>query len=53
MTERKKMFFLELMVLVVFGLGGSLWGQPRGFAYVANFGSDNVSAYTINAPRER
>ncbi|MBI3656985.1 MAG: beta-propeller fold lactonase family protein [Acidobacteria bacterium] len=45
-----KCCFLSLFLNVaLFGLSTPLWAQGGGFAYVANWGSDNVSAYIINA----
>src|SRR5260370_1345284 len=35
-------------LIVLAGAGSSLWGQTAGFAYVANFRSGDVSAYTID-----
>src|SRR6266851_1659010 len=37
-----------IVLIVLAGAGTSLWGQTAGFAYVANFRSGDVSAYTID-----
>ena len=44
-----KRFFFSSMVLMAFaGAATALWGQTGGFAYVANYTSNDVSAYTID-----
>src|SRR5260370_41290247 len=37
-----------VVLIVLAGEGTTLRGQTTGFVYVANLGSSNVSAYTIN-----
>src|ERR1700730_18243204 len=45
-----KSLFLSLFLgLALPGAWSPLWAQTAGFAYVANQGSNDVSAYTINA----
>jgi hypothetical protein len=43
-----KRFFLSSMLLMAFaGAATALWGQTGGFAYVANFTSNDVSAIPL------
>ncbi len=53
----KKLFFNCMVLIALTGSGTALWGQPAGFAYVANCGiacgvnfgpAGNVSGYRIN-----
>src|SRR5258708_6563829 len=52
----KRAVFLGTVVIGLTGASTALWGQPAGFAYVANCGEacngrpgpENVSAFTID-----
>ena len=44
----KRLLFSCMVLMALAGAGTALWGQTGGFAYVANFASNDVSAYTID-----